>query len=185
MPALSLLTAIFSMLYSLLYTMFTFISIEIFLAWMLVPLLFCTKDLPGFYLRMHMLRILFILFFFSAALWKIKSGAIFSLDQMSGILVAQHTSYLIDPQPSTFKAVLNYLIAHPPVSYVFYLLGFLAEFSFAIGFFTKKFDKVLMVLLAGFIIADYFLMSINYFSWIPFCACFYFSRLTAPKRDFN
>gem|GEM_PF-2959832 len=79
-----------------------------------------------------------------------------------------------------FVQLIKYLINHTLLSFVLYWLVILAELLFLIGLFTKKYDKLLLWILIGFIVFDYFLMEINYFSWLPFSLLFYFSKYSIP-----
>jgi hypothetical protein len=169
-------TSVFSMIYGYFFTMMCFGSIEGFVAWMLIPLLFISRSAKTFYYLMHGLRILFILFFFSAALWKIRLGGIFNPDQFSGVLVYQHANLLAEHPQGWFAGIISFLINHPAWSYSLYLIAFLLEFVFAIGLFTSRYDRYLILLFCAFVIADYLLMEIVYFFWLPFMGCFYFSR---------
>jgi len=87
---------------------------------------------------------------------------------MSAILVKQHVTNLLDQPNSWFSNFITYLITHKTLSYIIYLLATLSEFVFIVGFFTKKFDRLLIVIFITFVALDYFLMEINYFSWIAF-----------------
>lgn len=178
---LAIITSIFCTVYSLMFSAMSFISIEVFLAWMLIPLIFFSKNIKSFYYFMHSLRILFIIFFFSGSLWKVFSNAIFNTEQMSSILLFQHANYLASEGSTIYKGVLFFLIKHSTISLIFYLAAFFAEFIFIIGLFTKKFDKGLIFIFCLFLFFDYAIMGINYTSWLPFMGCFYFSNLTYSK----
>ncbi|NOU38154.1 MAG: hypothetical protein HOO89_05530 [Ferruginibacter sp.] len=169
-------TSLFSIVYLLLFSIFSIISIEVFIAWMFVPLVFYASNSKSFYFMMHILRLLFLLFFLSTAIWKISTGAFFNIEQMSAILQIQHPAYLAE-NPNTFYAkVLNFYIKNENISYLFYASATLLELSFLIGFFTKKYDKILIVFFCLFLTFDYFLMGINYTQWLPFMGCLYFSK---------
>ncbi|WP_255155355.1 hypothetical protein [Ferruginibacter sp. HRS2-29] len=173
---LAVATSVFSMLYGYFFTMMCFGSIEGFIAWMLVPLLFISTSTKGFYYLLHGLRILFILFFFTAALWKIRLGGVFNTDQFSGILIYQHANLLAEHPQGWFAAIIRFLVDHPAWSYCLYLAAFLLEFVFVTGLFTCRYDRYLILLFCAFAVADYFLMEIVYFFWLPFMGCFYLSR---------
>ena len=168
-------TALFNIIYNYYYSMMSFVSIEVLIGWMIVPLIFAARWPERFYFTLHSVRILFILFFFSAALWKIRAGGIFNSEQMSGILISQHATYLIYAH-NTFSNFLIFLITHKNISYALYCIAFLFELIFIFGFFTLKFDKYLLLVFCLFIIFNYILMEINYFTWLPFAGCLYFSK---------
>ena len=62
---IAIATCIFSIIYSSLFCSMSFVSVEVFAATMFVPIIFCTISVKGFYYRMHCIRIIFILMFFS------------------------------------------------------------------------------------------------------------------------
>ncbi len=146
------------------------------LAFMIVPVVFLFKKPKNFYLAIDAVRILFIIFFFSTALWKIRAGGVFNGDQMSGILLNQHNYLFLNNHPGAFKSFISFLIEHPRLSYCLYFAAFAAEFFFFVGLFTRKFDKLLILLFLLFAIMNYMLMRINYFAWLPFVGCLYFSK---------
>ncbi len=169
-------TCIFSIVYASLFCSMSFVSVEVFVAAMLVPIIFCTVSVKGFYYRMHCIRIIFILMFFSSALWKIRAGGIFNTEEMSAILLRQHSSYLVSNSNDWFGNMITYLINHAAIAYSLYLFAFIAEFIFVIGLFTRRFDKYLIISFCLFSVFDYLLMGINYFTWLPFLGCLYFSK---------
>jgi hypothetical protein len=173
---LALCTAFFNIFYCIFLCAVSFISVEVFAAWMIVPLIFYHRTTKGFYYLLQCVRLFFIIAFFSAAIWKIRAGGIFNTEEMSAILLRQHASYLISNSNRWFSQLISYLINHPLLSYCLYLLAFMAEFAFIVGFFTKKFDKYLILLFGAFVLFNYFLMGINYFMWLPFLGSLYFSK---------
>lgn len=178
---LALFTSLFAMAYAYMLSATTFLSIEVFTAQIFFPLVFTALSIRGIYYRLHMVRIVFILLFFTTALWKIRAGGVFNMEQMSGILLRQHTSILLEPQQSWFTTMLTHLIDQKGVSYSLYFFTVILEFIFAVGFFTTRFDRILIALFCLFIGFDYVLMEINYFSWLPFMGCLYYSQLPEPQ----
>lgn len=176
-------TAAFSLVYSIYFSSTSYISIEVFVVWMMLPLLFCYSTVKGFYYNMHILRIIFIIIFFSSALWKITSGGIFNKEQMAGVLLFQHAAYLTSNNNSLITKSIYYLVQHQLLAYCLYLAVFIGEFSFAVGFFTRKYDRFLIFILTTFLFFDYTIMFINYFAWMAFMGCFYFSRYSIDKRN--
>lgn len=177
---LALFTAVFNMGYAYIFSIFTFVSIEVFTAWMFVPLVFASTKIRANYYLLHIVRIVFLLIFFSTALWKIRAGGVFNPDQLSAILLRQHTSLLLSDPSSWFSQFLTFLIGNKAFSYSIYLLAFLLEFIFVIGFFTKRYDRVLIICFILFMVFDYLLMEINYFPWTPFLGCLFFSCCEEP-----
>ena len=174
-------TAVFALLYNYFFSMMSFVSIEGFVAWMFIPLVFAAKGTKGFYFSTHCIRILFLLFFFTTALWKIRSGGVFNPDQLSAILFKQHLPILVAGDDYWFSRFISFLINHQRFTYLIYLLVVIIEFVFVVGFFTRKYDRLLILFFCFFVLFDYFLMEINYFAWFPFLGCLYFSGLTLEE----
>ena len=183
---LAVLVCFFCWVYGLLNSSVSSLSVEGFAAFTLVPLLFTTDKEKNYYFLFNILRYAFIIIFFSTALWKLRAGGLLNLEQMSGILVNQHSSLLAENTSSHFTGFLKYLINHPTISWLLYAIGFFIEFFFIAGLFTKKLDRLLLLLLISFFVMDYFLMQINYMSWLPFAGLLYFSRFTSlplPEKN--
>lgn len=172
---LAIATAVFNLIYAILLSVMSPLSIEGFAGWIMLPLVFAFKRESSFYYMLQTLRYFFLLIFSSAALWKIRAGGIFNTEQMSAILLKQHAAYLVASPVGWYAEFINYLITHKILSYCLYLAAALAEFVFIIGFFTKKYDRVLIIIFLVFVLVDYFLMGINYFSWSAFLSCLWFS----------
>jgi hypothetical protein len=171
------------MAYAYVFSIFTFVSIEVFTAWMFVPLVFASSNIRTNYYLLHIVRILFLLIFFSTALWKVRAGGVFNAEQLSAILLRQHASLLLSDASSWFSQLVLFLIGNKALSYTIYLLAFLLEFIFVIGLFTRRYDRLLIVSFVLFLVFDYLLMEINYFPWTPFLGCLIFSRLEEPGSN--
>lgn len=180
---ISLLTLVFHFVYALLLSSFSHLSIAGFLGWILVPMLFIPSSIRGFYFSMHIVRIIFLVMFFTAGVWKIRTGGLFSTGQMSGVLLTQHAAYLVHAPGNWFSRTINYLVAHEYLSYSLYLLATVAELVFVIGFFTRKYDRWLIAIFLVFAILDLILMRIFYFHWLIFLGCFWFSRYEEPGDE--
>ncbi len=179
-PYVALLNSGYNLVYTLLLSTFSTLSIEGFMGWILLPLLFIIKTERGFYYLLHCLRYIFLMIFFSTGLWKLRAGGVFNLEEMSGILVKQHAAYISQQPFDWFANLIHYLIVHYKISYLLYLFTVLVELSFVVGFFTKKFDKLLILLFLLFVLFDFVLMRINYFSWVAFLLCLWFAKYDEP-----
>lgn len=175
-------TLIINVVYYYLFSITGVISIEVFTAYMFVPLIFFPLTIDGKYYALQSVRFLFLLFFVSAAIWKLRTAAIFNTNQMSGILLKHHTDLLIIKPSDFYSNAILFLIDHPIISYCLYLFSFLIECSFLIGFFTRKYDHSLIVLFCLFIIFDYIILGISYFAWMPFLGCLYLSQYNIEEK---
>ncbi len=170
-------------LYVQCYTLFPINSIEGHIGWLLMPLLFATTRLKSFYYVMHGLRYFFLFFFASAGIWKLRQGGFFYPEQMSGILLLQHANYLVSAPESLFTKFIYFLIRHEAIGYALYIAATLLELVFIIGFFTRRYDKWLIVGFALFLLMDRLVMRIPYFEVLPLVMTFYFSKYNEPNTD--
>ncbi|HTB99540.1 MAG TPA: hypothetical protein VK705_02545 [Ferruginibacter sp.] len=173
---IAICTSVFSLIYGLFFSAVCYMSPELFVGFIFIPLLFSSDSLKGFYYYLHCLRFLFILIFVSAGLWKIRQAGLFNIEEMAGILLFQHNGYITSNDHDWYTKIIYCLVQHPSIAYLFYFIGTCIEFLFVIGLFTRKFDNILIIAFCLFIFFDLFLMRINYFSWMAFMGCFYFSR---------
>ena len=157
------------------YTLYPANSIESYTAWLLFPFLFITINLQSFYFVFQGLRYFFLFFFASAGIWKIVQGSIFNVEQMSGILLVQHKEYLIDAN-NFFSYAMYWLIEHPVVAFSLFVISTILELSFVIGFFTKKYDRILLLMFLFFLLADVFFMRIPYWEVSPFLLTLLYSK---------
>ena len=168
-------TIAYTIFYAIFFSAFTYISIEGYISWILITLILSAASTKGFYYYLHAVRILFILFFISAAIAKLRTGAIFNAEQMASILLKQHNIYLVSNAEDWFTKIINYLVQHKAIAQLFFIAGTVAEMLFSIGLVTRKFDRYLIGTFCIFLVGDLFLMQINYFTWMVFMGCFYFS----------
>jgi hypothetical protein len=179
----ALLSVVINFIYALLISSLTALSIEGFVCWILLPVIFVFKSETAFYYGLHIMRYIFLLIFFSAGLWKIRAGGIFNVEQMSAILLLQHSSYITADPGNWFSKFIIYLVNNTWLSYAIYLMATLAEIAFIVGFFTKKADKFLILIFVLFAVFDLFLMRINYFSWLSFLFCLWYAKYSLPTAD--
>ena len=177
---IAVVNAIFNFVYAMQITSMSTLSIEGYISWILVPLIFATTSERAFYYMLHLIRYFFILIFVSAALWKFRAGGIFNTEQMAGILLKQHTSYLWSNPNDWFSRCIRFFAAHPVLSWFIYLAATLTELFFIVGFFTKKYDRLLIVLFIIFLLTNFFMMRINYIFWFIFTGCLWFARYAEP-----
>ena len=169
------ITIAFTIVYAIFFSSISYVSMQGYMSWILMPVVLSATSVKRFYYYLHLVRIIFITMFVAAAFWKIASGAVFNVEQMSGILLKQHAVYLVSNPEDWFTRFVYFLAAHTILAFSFYLAGTLVELAFVIGLFTRKYDRLLMAALLAFLFADYFLMQIYYFIWLVFAGCFYFS----------
>jgi hypothetical protein len=167
------------------YTLFPSNSIEGHAAWLLMPFLFAARNLKSFYFLMHGLRYYFLFFLASAAIWKFRQGGFFNIEQMSGILLYQHKEYLVNAPAHWYTQFIYAIVRHPVAGWVIYAAGTLLEFSFAVGFFTKRYDRWLFAGFIIFLLLDMAIMRIPYFELLPLSLPLLFSGYRQPPEIFS
>jgi hypothetical protein len=158
------------------YTLYPSNSIEGHIAWLFFPIIFMPTDKRTFMLLFEGLRYFFLYFFVSAAVWKLAQAGLFSISQMSGVLLYQHKELLTSSPGYWQSNFVLYLIQRPGLSYLLYLSAALLELSFIIGFFTKKYDRLLLMLFIVFLLMDHLIMRIPYYEITPLALTLIFSK---------
>lgn len=154
------LFTLLTLFYFLAYNVTAFHHYHGLFAIVVVTTPFWTTSEKRFNLLWEAARYYWLYVFTSAALWKIFRGSVFYGEQLSNILKQQQLDLLLQ-QPESIRAQTSqYLIIHPNVSHVVLMANVLVQLSFAVGFFTKKFDTALFVLSFVFCAANYFVMNI-------------------------
>lgn len=177
---LAVINCIFNFMYAMQITSMSTLSVEGYISWILFPLVFAFRSSEGFYYMIQSMRYFFLLIFVSAALWKIRGGGIFNVEQMAAILVKQHTSYIWSDPLDWFSQLIRFLAIHKIFSWCIYAATTVTELVFIIGFFTKKYDRLLIILFIAFLLGNFFIMRINYISWVIFTGCLWFARYAEP-----
>jgi hypothetical protein len=163
------------------YTLYPINSIESYLAWLLMPLLFATTNTRQFYFVMHGLRYFFLFFFASAGIWKIRQAGVFNPEELSGILLTQHAAHLISAPGDWQSKLIYYLVRHPWQGYILYATATLFELFFITGFFTRKYDRILIAVFILFLVMDMLVMRIPYFEVLPLVLPLLFSKYDEPR----
>lgn len=165
------------------YTLYPSNSIEGHIAWLLFPIVFIPQHKRTFMLLLEGLRYFFLFYFSSAGIWKLAQGGAFSVSQMSGVLLYQHNQLLTSSPGYWQSEFILFLIQRQQLSYLLYLSATLLELSFIIGFFTKKYDRLLVFAFLLFILLDILIMRMPYFEVFPLLLTLWFSK--AKKMQVN
>lgn len=168
------------------YTLFGVPSIEGLVGYMLLPIVFLSSRESTFALLWEGLRYFFLFFFASAGCWKLVQGGVFHLGQMSAILQNQHLERLTlpsGPAGDWYGHLIWWLVNHPLVSYGLYGCATVAELSFLVGFFTRKWDKWLGLIFIVFLILDKFLMGIDYMDMLVLALTLWVSPRSRPLDE--
>jgi hypothetical protein len=98
--------------------------------------------------------------FVSAAFWKIVRGNIFDPFHMLNILRSQHAQFLWEQPAAIHAQIIRWLMQFPGFCQGILWSGVCVQLVFAIGFFTKKYDRLLLILMVLFVIVNYGVMRI-------------------------
>lgn len=157
---------VYNCIYFTILSTYSVHSPEVFIAWMLFPFaLMFQNHLED---SLKLLRHFFIFIIVSSAIWKIVQGGLFDVTHMSKVLMHQHKELLVNPSAHLYKTFIEWLIQHPSISKWFYYAAFFIQISFAFGWLSYRWDKIFAIAYILFLIADVFLMNINYFETSPF-----------------
>ncbi len=156
------------------YFLYPISSYTIFVAWLIFPVIFTARKEETFHLLIDGVRYFFLYFFLSAGVWKISNGAVFNPNQLSNILIEQHKEMLTNSPDYWLSHFYQWIINNTTISFCLYLAVTVMELSFVIGFFTNRFDKVLIIIYFIFLLADYLVMRIPYYETLPFLLTLYY-----------
>lgn len=124
---------------------------------------FCFKREKNFYLTAEFSRYFLLYVLSVSAFYKLYNGAALQPQNFAVTLVNQHTDLATLHPAHICYQISSYLVSHPNIAGISYILLFLTQAAFFIGFFTKKYDRILFLLLVFFVIFTYLIMRIyNY-----------------------
>ena len=184
-PIVGVLMLLVNWIYVQCYVSYPTNSIELHIGWLFYPFLLMAGSTKSFYFLMHGIRYFFLFFFASAGMWKIYHGAVFNLEEMSAVLLLQHKEYLISDPNATYTHFVYWVVKNRGVSYALYIIATALELVFVVGFFTKKYDRYLLMTFVAFLLMDLFIMRISYFDALPMALPLLFSRFTEPKNNYQ
>ncbi len=121
---------------------------------------------------LHWLRLYTCFILVSAAGWKIARLSAFYPLQLAHILPLQHAQLAYE-QPNHWRISLySFLVENPYLAYAAWLAAIGLQVGFVLGFFTRKADKWLFMLLCLFVIMDYLIMNLYFGELLPLAFLF-------------
>lgn len=132
------------------------------IGYLLAPLPFLVLGSKRFSLAWEGLRYWVCFLFVSAGLYKIYYGGFFDPTNMRNILSLENASWMFFEPDTTQRRVIQFFIAHPPAAQWLYRLAAILQAGLIVGFFTKRFDTWLLVLLLAFHLANFMLLHISF-----------------------
>jgi hypothetical protein len=106
------------------------------------------------------LRYYTVWLYFSSFLWKLAHQFLFSFEEGRATILATNAPYIAQHPHSLLSLSLQYLIAHPNLSFGLLAAGALSQGFFIVGFFTKKLDNWLFIFPFFFHFAAYLLFDV-------------------------
>lgn len=132
------------------------------IGYLLAPLPFLTLHKVKFDLLWNGLRYWVCFLYVSAGMYKLYYGGFAYPLNMSHILQQMNAGWFIFYKHGIQAETISYLIDHPGISQWLYRLACLADLLLFVGFFTKKFDKWLLLGLLIFHLGNFFLLHIPF-----------------------
>lgn len=163
----AILMVILNWVYIECYALYPIVLIQYHTAWLFFPLVLLSSRPQTFSLLFDGLRYFFVFLFFSAGVWKIAMGGVFNTEQMSGVLLGQHSAQLANSPEYWQSRFYLWMIRHTWVSYLTYVAACMLQLSFIVGFFSKRYDRWLAAGFVLFLVCDYLMMRIPYFEIAP------------------
>jgi hypothetical protein len=143
---------------------------------------FAFRNVTSKMLAYEALRYFLLFFYFSSALFKITGGNFFDENILSTFLKGQFAPYYLEGNTGWRTDLNGYLVDHSSVSYFLFVVGVLIELSAVLGFFTKKFDTKIAVLLILFHSANWILMDIAPIGQVGFISLLFLSTHFNEKQ---
>lgn len=146
----------------LMYSIVTYQSYAIGLLFPCIPFMF--KSDYKFHFSFDAGRYFLCGLYFLAGFLKIKNGAIFKLSHLSDSIKISVADYIMQNPDSLKTELMSFLIENQGLSWLLFLIVVILEFSFIIGFFTKKHDLILITLFFIFHLSNALITDIPFFN---------------------
>jgi hypothetical protein len=162
----ALFYAIILFLYTLLYNTYTCIHTSYLFGLWFVSFTFLFFDAQKFGLAWEGVRYYTCWIYASSFMWKLVRGFWNYPLHAKAIIMHENAAYLLQ-NPDTYLAkALQFLIVHEQFAHYFLNIGMLIQGVFILGFFTKKYDKLLFCLPFCFHFTTYFLLDVNFMAFL-------------------
>jgi hypothetical protein len=132
------------------------------IGYVLTPIPFLAIGKMRFSLLWEGLRYWVCFLYLSAGIYKVYYGGFGYGADMSHILQQENATWFIFNQHGLQADTIKYLIGHPGMSQFFFRFTTIIDLTLAIGFFTRRFDKWLLLGLIFFHLGNLFLLHISF-----------------------
>ncbi len=129
-------------------------------------------------------RFIFCFIMFSAGMWKVTRGNLFFPDQIQVTLISENLVDLLANKSNMQMFIIKWLIQHPPIAHIFWVIMIILELFFFIGFLTLSFDFFLLACYLLFALGGWFLFNIFIYENLLFLFSLApFINLIRPLRE--
>lgn len=154
---------------------------------LIVP--FCFRSLKTFSMLFDGLRYAVAYIYASAAIWKLFRGSVFNEGQMQWLIEHNYVDRLaVDGYQLNFlESAMFQLSNYPTLSSIALIFGVAMEASFLVAFFTRKFDRYLIIIGVVFHLFTAILVDVSFLQlWILFVVFIPPNRImSSPKTWFQ
>jgi hypothetical protein len=124
---------------------------------LIVPIAFIFRNQLKFYFTWELVRYWILFLLVCSGVYKFYYGGFFQQTNMS-LILRQH----FVPSDTWRSQTVLYLIEHPKVSQLLYQFAAILQLSCIIGFFTHKFDWLLLLAILVFNLSNIYIMNIPF-----------------------
>jgi hypothetical protein len=140
----------------------------------MIPFIF--KENRNKKIAFESIRYFLLFYYLSASLLKLSNGGLFEIPHFSEVLQNQFLPYYTEGHQG-WRTMLNvFLINNHKLGFLLYFSSFVVEFSVVIGFFTKKYDQYLFLMLMAFHLFNWMLMDIAPIGQLSFISILLLSK---------
>lgn len=132
------------------------------IGYLLAPIPFLALSEKRFDILWNLFRYWVCFLYVSAGVYKIAYGGFGYEGNMSEIVWQSNAEWFIFNPDGWLFSFREYLATHPSLAQWFFRLAVLVDLSLLIGFFTKKADRWLLLLLIGFHCANFMILGISF-----------------------
>ncbi|MDF2189203.1 hypothetical protein [Paraflavitalea sp. CAU 1676] len=136
---------------------------------LLMPAAFLAISDRSFNYLWQSLRYFLCFAFGSAFLWKLLRGSWWHADQGLLIMKKNLAAYLYFNPDTSLAAISRWCLQHPSLVNGLYIAGVLLEGVFLIGFFTRKYDRWLLVAALLLTVGFWFMAHATFFELLILC----------------
>ncbi|MES1197842.1 MAG: hypothetical protein ABUL41_01035 [Chitinophagaceae bacterium] len=161
-PSQSTSVKVFYVFYFLYYMLFNLLAghhyVNIGILVTALPFMFSRNEKFAFLFACS--RYYFLFMFTSAALWKLWRGSLFHNGQLVTFLQKKKLLATISGDTSLTSQIDSFVLTHKELALATWIVMGMLELSFIIGFFSYKYDKILVANYILFLIGSFFIVDI-------------------------